>query len=622
MDWRKTAATALLATVVILCMTGCPAKPPKTPGAPWGDDSTWTFSTYACSVVTTVSKGSIRYVMDWQDAIDTGDVAYASEETAAVTHEWSTAGSYEVKAQAILDANPSKASDFSPAKTVKVNLNQRPVVDSVLIPPVAVRGAETFITVYGHDEDGDSLRAIVKWPAGDTTTELTPSPCAFTVSHIFTKVESARVIVWVQDWKRAKSLPDTVRIPVGNEGGVKWWWQSAEQGAMYTSALVANNGEYEVVMSQCNDDYQFYSIKVANGKVTDHVGTHWGELDFSGDPALCDATKHVIVGSDEGELYALALSGLSRVWRWPNATDSVGAEPFNLFGAPAINGSDIYIGRETDTVSSDRLYKFTDAGGSVTPGPAYVLNNQGVVDAPAIDADGSVYFGTDGGYLYKMDANLSSPLWELHLVEPIGEVSGPIIGGDGTVYCGTDSAGLGISSHLCAVNTDGTVKWTVTLDGTGPRPALGQSALFVGTEQGTIYSIDPSTGTINWQKSFAQGVSFTTTPIVAANGYVYFQSDNDVLYCLNQADGTKIWECDCNFYLPGGGRGGYGNRTWPGKIAGLTGYDANPSITSTGDIIVVGQNALFCVAGYTAGPLDPTAAWPKWQKDLSNTGKR
>ena len=60
MDWRKSAATALLALVVVLGMTGCPTKPPKTPDAPRGRDSTWTGATYVCSVSTTVAKGAIR----------------------------------------------------------------------------------------------------------------------------------------------------------------------------------------------------------------------------------------------------------------------------------------------------------------------------------------------------------------------------------------------------------------------------------------------------------------------------------------------------------------------------------------------------------------------------------
>lgn len=614
MTWRKTTATALLALVVILCMTGCPNKPPATPGAPWGADSTWTYSTYTCSVVTTIPKGFIRYVMDWQNAIDTGDVDYATRETAAVTHEWDSAGVYDVKAQAIRSDDPKKASDFSPAKSVKVILNQRPVVDSVLIPPVAVKGAPTNITVYGHDDDGDSLRAIVKWPKGDTTTEITPTPGAFTVTNVFDDIGTARVIVWMQDWKKAKSLPDTIQIPVQLEGGVKWLWQGVEEGPMTTSALVANDGSDEVIMSYCVDDWTFRAITAVKGKSKRSATTRFAEEEFASDPALCDLTKHVIVGSTEGELYALTLSDLSRAWRWPDAS-AESLEPYTMFGAPAINGSDIYVGRDVDVDSFSRLYKFSDLGSSVSMVADYkVGTTEAVVDAPAVDGtDGSVYFGTDGGNLIKVDKDLN-PYWRLQL--DTAAVSGPIIGGDGTVYCGTDSF------RLYAVNGDGTIKWTAKLNGIGARPALGQSALFVGTDQGTVYCLNPGTGSIVWQKSFSTGSSFNTTPIVAANGYVYFQSDLDVLYCLNQADGTQIWVCDCNYYLPGGGRGRYGNRLWPGKTAGLTYNDPNPSITSTGDIIVVGQGALFCVAGYAAGPLDTGAPWPKWQKDLLNTGKK
>jgi outer membrane protein assembly factor BamB len=552
--------------------------------------------------------------MDWTDAIDTGDIAYMSGETAAVTHEWNAVGTYDVKVQGIRDDDPKKASDFSPAKSVKVVLNQRPVVDSVLIPPVAIKGAPTNITVYGHDDDGDSLRAIVKWPKGDTTTEITPTPCMFTLTNIFDKVETAEVHVRVQDWKMAKSLDTVVRIPVGKEGGVKWLWQDPEEGSMSTSALVANDGAEEIVMSYSWDDWRFYAITADNGKAKRYGTTYQTEYDFTGGPALCAATGHVIVGSNEGELYALSLAGLSPDWRWPNIT-AESLEPFIEFGAPGISGSDIYVGRDQDDDSLCRIYKFTDLGGGVSKAADYILGaNQAVVDAPAIDADGSVYFGTDSGCLIKIDGNLASPLWTRHLVA-VGEVHGPIIGNDGTVYCGTDSA-------VHAINPDGTDRWAapLVLDGVGAsRMALGQSALFVGTDLGTAYSIDPATVSVNWSFYDSLG-SFTTTPIVAANGYVYFQDDYDILYCLNQADGSKIWSCDCNYYLPGGGR--RGGRSHRPRAAGLVDYDPNPSITSTGDIIVVGQGALFCVAGYSDGQLDPASAWPKWQKDLHNTGKR
>jgi outer membrane protein assembly factor BamB len=480
-----------------------------------------------------------------------------------------------------------------------------PVVDSAVV----VRDGSTLggvkLTARAHDPDGDSIGLRVEWgDRSDASTEFFSSPCSVELVHQYSVDTLSTVVVSAFDMNNV-STPIITTVPIPTCGRVSWLWQDpTEQGAMMTSAVVAIDGEDEVVMSYCWGDFRFYSIKVDNGRAKSYITTRWPEYDFSGGPALCAATGHVIVGSDEGELYALSLAGLSQAWRWPDASPE-SLEPYYRFGAPAIGGADIYVGRDNDS-----LYRFTDVGGSAAPGPVYGLHSAWVVDAPVIDAAGNVIFGTDSGYLIKIDANLSSPIWRLHLIRT-GEVNGPIVGSDGTIYCGTESL------RLHAVNPNGTVKWTAALDGVGARPALGQSALFVGTDMGTVYSINPQTGAINWQKMLTQGGAFYTTPIVAANGCLYIQSDYDVLYCVGQTDGAVWWACDCNDYLPGGGRSG--NSPQPRKL-GWNDYDPNPSITSTGDIIVVGQNALFCVKGYPDRPLDLAAPWPKWQHDLYNTG--
>jgi len=613
MNWKKVTTTAVLALVVVFCMTGCPKKPPATPGAPMGPDSTWTYATTVFKVWTTAG-GNIRYVMNWTDKTDTSDLSYASGETASVTHVWNAVGTYDVKAMAILDADPAKASEFSPAKSVKVILNNRPVVDSVQRPPVGVKGGETFITVNGSDVDGDSLRVIVNWGGSkDTTTELFPTPCYSTVSHVFTSLGDATVIIWTQDWKGAKSLPDTIVIPIGTSGGVKWYWWSSDpengETPLTTSALVANDGTDEVVLGSCEDDYNFYSISASSGHSKHKVTTKELEGVFTGHPGL-NVANHIIVGSDEGEIYALALlNNLHVDWQYPDSAKERGT--YTEWGAPAFNGYNFYIGHDDDSI-----FEFADngvAGGRIA---AYGLHAS-VVDAPIIDATGNVIFGTTGGCLYKMTSTLNSVVWCDTLMDS-SEVYGPILGAEGTIYCATDG------SHLYAIDpADGSVKsgWPLTLDGNAIRPALGlvngQPTLFVGSDFGTVYSINPATGTINWEKPLAQSGSFGTAPVVAANGYVYFQNDDDMLYCVNQADGTLIWSCNCPNYLP---RTGGGSPHRPRKLQ-LTGYDPNPSITSTGDIIVVGSDACYCVAGYPEGPLDPTAAWPKWQKNLSNSGK-
>jgi len=611
MNWRKTAATATLALVVLLGMTGCPLKPPATPGAPWGAESTYTGAVYRCSVTTTVPKGEFRYVINWTDASETtaSDSAYESGDTTALRHAWDSAGTYDVSVQAILDANPAKASGWSPTKSVRVIPNLAPIVDSVHAPPVAVFKAEARFIVYGYDPEEDSMRVVVDWGRGSPTdTGYFLSPCEARISHVFATVGTDTALFYLEDWKGTRSAPCPVEVKVGKEGGVDWAWVNDDlnRGPLTTSALVVNNGSVEVVMGCCSEDGKFYSIKASSGTSAANASPKdIVEGAFISHPAA--ANGHAIVASDEYELYALSLSNLDNPWQYPDSASGK-APPFE-FGTAAINGADIYLSYDDTTIAH-----FQDLGAAVIPQPTYTLHAS-LVDAPVVDASGNVIFGTDSGYLVKMDGNLSSPIWRTHLL-PVGDINGPIIGNDGTIYCGCDD------SCLFAVSPDsGVLLWTARLDAVGARPALGQSALFVGSEYGTIYSINPVTGLINWKKSLSPGIAFSTTPIVAANGYVYFQSEEDILYCVNQADGAIIWECDCRAFLEvvPGGRAGSSHR--PRRLQANE-FPPNPSITSTGDIIVVGSDALYCVTGYESGTLDATAPWPKWQKDLSNTGKK
>jgi outer membrane protein assembly factor BamB len=231
------------------------------------------------------------------------------------------------------------------------------------------------------------------------------------------------------------------------------------------------------------------------------------------------------------------------------------------------------------------------------------------VDGPVIDAQGNVYFGTDSGYLYKMGPELDTVFWRTRLLAN-GEIHSPLVGGDGTIYCASES------SRLYARDpTTGAPVWTVTVDGDAFRPALGQSALFVGTAFGKAYSINPATGGTNWQIQLTPGDGISTTPVVTDSGIVYFQDESDVLYCVSQSDGLVIWSCDCKRYLPRSG----GSPRRPRKMQ-LTDYYPSPTILPSGNIIVAGVDALYCVAGYPGAPLDPLAPWPKWQHDIWNTG--
>jgi outer membrane protein assembly factor BamB len=599
----KTAAVAILASLSMGDGCGYTPVPPRVfvPTA-----QTWVGVRTGVLVIAADTSYACEYVVDWGDfTVDTTLSVYRGGETAYVEHSWTSAGVMALKARALRESRtPRGASDWSVPETITVHPNGVPVIESVRLDPlIPVAYAEAAFTIKTHDPDGDSVRAIFDWGDGnDTTTSLLPSPCSVSVSHVFGQVDTFSVLINVQDSKGALSLPKTVPVRVGTAGGIKWDWQSYDGMGLSTSPLAFSDGQQECIYAGCAEDFKFYAIRVSNGKVKASATSRWPGHIFRGHPAFCEATQHIIVGSDEGELYALDLS-LHSAWQWPNKPgDSL---TFFGWGAPAIRDNRLYVPR-----TDDSLYFLTD---SVDHGVrvATFAAGAGIVDAPVIDAQGNVYFGTDSGYLYKVGPELDTMFWRTRLIAN-GEIHSLVVGRDGAIYCGSES------SRVYAVDpVTGDRLWAAKTNGQPLRLTMGQSAVFVGTNQGGLYSLDPNTGSIYWQKSLGQGVAFNTTPIVAANGHVYFQDDNDVLSCLYQSDGTLIWSCDCNSYLPGGGRGGNPHR--PRKL-GLLNYDPNPTITSTGDIIVPGEYALFCVAGYPEGPLDPLAPWPKWQHDLYNSG--
>ncbi len=610
MKSRLAALTAAAATLLIIAGASCQRtiRPPVFVSVP---ETVFAGEVAHLRLVTYVlGYQSTGYVMDWGDTVETDSGRFPLGDTGTVSHVWSAPGVKQVRARAFPFADPTLLTDWSERETVVVvpGGEGAPVIDTVFVdPPVAVRGVEGSLTVVAHDPGGDSIRIILDWGDGtDTTTNFFPSPCSVVVGHTFGQVETARVLIIAQDWKGASSLPETVSIPVGTAGGVNWWWQSSDPEnpgePCTTSPLIVTVGGDERLFFSDEGDGKFYSIRASGFGGEKSATTRWPGGTFSGHPAFCEATQHIIIGSDEGELYALKVDGLGKDWHWPDNPESLltGLE----WGAPAIKGNRLYVPHEDDS-----LFLFEDVGLQGNRVAAYPVNAS-VVDAPVIDAQGNVYFGTDSGYLYKMGPELDTVYWRTRLLAN-GEIHGPVIGGDGAVYCASDQ------SRVYAIDpVSGTPLWTATLDGDVSRLALGQSAIFVGSGSGHVYSIDPATGEKNWEKQLTLTAGFSTTPIVAANGYVYFQDDDDVLYCLNQADGTIIWYCKCTDYLP---RAGGGGPHRPRKTQ-LFDYAPNPTILANGNIIVCGDDALYCVAGYPEGPLDGAAPWPKWQHDVYNTG--
>ena len=159
-----------------------------------------------------------------------------------------------------------------------------------------------------------------------------------------------------------------------------------------------------------------------------------------------------------------------------------------------------------------------------------------ITGAPAIGADGTLYFG--GGfpdfkvYAVAPDGSLK---WSYAANESFDNCS-PAIGGDGTIYFGC------YDGTVTAFAPEGTVLWQRNLNAgyTNDSPALApDGTLFLHADDGFLYALDSKSGATKWR--YDVGVHTFASPAIAPDGTIYQASDDKHLYAL-RPDGTLKWQ--------------------------------------------------------------------------------
>ena len=549
---------------------------------------------------------NVKYVVDWGDGtVDTSAIDYSSGVEATLKHTWTTPASYDVKAMALLADDPTLASDWSEATSVTVGANESPAVPGIVYAPLqTARNRDTKFTAMTTDPEGDSV--AYQWQydcvGGDLGgwTDFHTGGVPVDDYNKFSKIGTVFVKVHAKDIKGSIGpWSDSVMVKIDTTGVVVWTWitPDEDEGNANGSALVLMNGEKELVYIGGEDELgKFYCVNIVDGKTEKRGSGIEAEEIFTGHPAFCHQTGNIIVGNEDGELYGFDKS-LSRKWNWPDSNNNITSIEW---GVPAINGNKVYCTRD-----DDKLYCFTDNGGSVTYNASYYI--MGITGNPVIDNAGNVIVANDSGKLYKLSGNLSTVVWQVQLNTNYHSINSPVLGATGTIYCGDEDG------NVYALNpADGSEVWKVAVNGEVNGIVLGSGAIYTTTGSGRVYRLNPADGSTVWNIPLTGGPDILTSPILTANGLMYVHDDQDMLHCLKQADGVLVWQCNCEEYAPAGGRRrGRRDMEYPAY---------SPGITSTGDIIVVGSDALYCVAGYTDGTL-ATSAWPKWQGGMYNTGK-
>lgn len=158
----------------------------------------------------------------------------------------------------------------------------------------------------------------------------------------------------------------------------------------------------------------------------------------------------------------------------------------------------------------------------------YTFFYKGIESSPAIDSAGNIYFGDFGGYVYSLDA-LGNQLWFYKTGAAIH--GSPAIAANGTIYVG--------SNGLYAFTPTGELKWRYECGHVYSSPAVGpDGVIYFADGNGYLYAINPG-GSFLWKYEIGEAYA-QNSPAIAADGSIYICNHDSKLYALNH-DGSLKW---------------------------------------------------------------------------------
>jgi outer membrane protein assembly factor BamB len=225
-----------------------------------------------------------------------------------------------------------------------------------------------------------------------------------------------------------------------------------------------------------------------------------------------------------------------------------------VLSSPVMQGGLIYFGSDDGNIYAVDAASGRQAWKRATKGP--------VPSTPAVSG-GRVYATSYDGHLYALDARTGNVKWKfatggerhfeakgLHGWTPSGQtffdpfdvfLSSPVVAG-GTVFFGSGDG------HLYAVDADsGALRWKfATMDVVHASPAYAKGVVYVGSWDSRFYAVDAATGAEKWRFQAGEDpvthnqVGFQGSAAIV-DGVVYVGCRDSNLYALDAATGAEKW---------------------------------------------------------------------------------
>ena len=228
----------------------------------------------------------------------------------------------------------------------------------------------------------------------------------------------------------------------------------------------------------------------------------------------------------ETTLSPKTVPGLKKAW-----TLTTGG-PIN--GGIAESDGLLYFGTQLD----DKAYAVNASTGAVRwvfPTAGYVFTSPAVLG-------GVVYLSSAGNRfadIYALNAKTGKLIWTYHVASVPGYMTDPVVDG-GVVYVDVET--FTVDEIFAFDALTGTVRWTVDLPSLSGKPpaAAGGFVYFGACDDGSVYALKASDGSIKWTASVGKsvgGLSVSGTMVYVSGA----DGTSNTLYALNAKTGSKVW---------------------------------------------------------------------------------